>query len=350
MSVFEKVKGNFGFGCMRLPLLDSGEVDTKQFCKMIDEFMEAGLNYFDTARGYLSGKSEKALKECLVDRYPRESYVYVNKLSSPFFKNEEEILPLFESQLEVCGLDYFDIYLMHAQNRNSYIKYKNANAYKIAEKLKKEGRVKHIGLSFHDTADVLDMILTENPNIELVQLQFNYFDYNDEKVQGKECYEVCQKHGKPVVVMEPVRGGSLVTLADDAQSIFDELKGGSNASYANVKMVLSGMSNIEQLRDNVSYMKDFKPLDEKEFDAVWKVADIIKSRDTVPCTACKYCVDGCPQGIKIPSLISCLNTYKQFNMIDKFFYNFYTKDGGKASSCIECGECEDICQQQINIR
>ena len=358
MTNFDNVKGNFGFGCMRFPM-NNGEVDTAEVCKMVDTFLEAGFNYFDTAHGYLGGKSELALRECLTSRHPRESYVLTNKLSNPHFEKEEDIRPLFEEQLKACGVDYFDFYLMHAQNRTNFEKYKSCRAYETAFELKKEGKVKHVGLSFHDTADVLDQILTEYPEIEAVQIQFNYLDYDDASVQSRLCLETCQKHGKAVLIMEPVKGGSLVNLPDDAAAILDELHGGSHASYAirfaasfeNVVMVLSGMGNMDMMNDNLSYMTDFKPLDEKELAAVFKVADVIKSKNLIPCTGCSYCTDGCPAQIAIPKLFACMNESNKWkNWNSGYYYGIFTKDRGKASDCIGCGACEDICPQKLPIR
>lgn len=203
-TYFNEVKKNFGFGCMRLPM-NSEEVDYELTSKMVDYFIQQGFNYFDTAHGYLGGKSEIALKECLTSRYPRNQYILTNKLSTHHFNKQEEIFPLFESQLEACGVDYFDFYLMYAQSDEIYAKYKKLHAYDEASKLKEEGKIKHFEISFHDNADVLDMILTENPDIEVVQIQFNYVDYEYPAIQRKACYEVCRKHNKPVIVMEPDR-------------------------------------------------------------------------------------------------------------------------------------------------
>ena len=358
MMNFDNVKGNFGFGCMRFPM-KNGEVDTAEVCKMVDTFLEAGFNYFDTAHGYLGGKSELALRECLTSRHPRESYILTNKLSNPHFEKEEDIRPLFDQQLKACGVDYFDFYLMHAQNRTNFEKYKACRAYETAFELKKEGKVKHVGLSFHDTADILDQILTEYPEIEAVQIQFNYLDYDDASVQSRLCLETCQKHGKAVLIMEPVKGGSLVNLPDDAAAILDELNGGSHASYAirfaasfeNVVMVLSGMGNMDMMNDNLSYMTDFKPLDEKELAAVFKVAEVIKSKNLIPCTGCSYCTDGCPAQIAIPKLFACMNESNKWkNWNSGYYYGIFTKDRGKASDCIGCGACEDICPQKLPIR
>ena len=228
---FEKIKKNFGFGCMRLKLVD-GNVDYTEFNRMIDLFMESGFNYFDTAHGYINGKSETAIRDCLVARYKREDFVLANKLSPWFFEKEEDILPLFESQLSACGVDYFDFYLFHCLTRETYPKNKRCNTFEIINRLKEEGKIKHIAMSFHDTADVLDTILTEQPSIEAVQLQFNYLDFDDPGVQSKACYDVAVKHGKRVLVMEPVKGGALVDLPDRAKEVLDGFSGGSYASYA----------------------------------------------------------------------------------------------------------------------
>jgi hypothetical protein len=357
---FPEIKKNFGFGCMRLPMKDA-EVDYEEMNRMVDAFLEAGFNYFDTAHGYLDGKSETALRECLTKRYPREQYILTNKLTNSFFKKEEDIRPFLESQLEACGVSYFDFYLMHAQSEERFAYFKKCRAYETALELKEEGKIKHFGISFHDSADVLEKIITEYPQIEVVQIQFNYVDYEDEAVESRKCYEVCKKYGKPVIVMEPVKGGSLVNLPQEAKDIFDKVGNGlSYASYAirfaagfeqNI-MVLSGMSNLEQMQDNLSYMKDFKPLNEKERAAVAQVCSIFGNLGAIPCTACRYCTAGCPKHISIPDLFSCMNAkqiFKDWNQ-DWYYNEVYTKNAGKASDCIKCGKCESACPQHLPIR
>lgn len=358
-TYFKEIKKNFGFGCMRLPIVDE-KVDNSEVIRMVDTFLENGFNYFDTAHGYLGGKSEVAIRECLTSRYPRESYVLTDKLSTHHFTKNEEIRPLFESQLEACGVDYFDFYLMHAQDQNIYAKFKQCHAYETALEFLAEGKIKHFGISFHDKADILEQILIEYPQVEVVQLQFNYVDYEDPSVEAKKCYDVCRKFNKPVIVMEPVKGGSLVNLPENALKIFDNLNGGSNASYAirfaasfeGVMMVLSGMGNMDMMNDNISYMKDFKPLTEEERAAVDQVCEIFRSQGLIPCTACRYCMERCPKGIAIPDLFACLNAKKQFNSWNQDYYynNIHTKNGAKANSCIECGMCEAICPQHLEIR
>ena len=257
-------------------------------------------------------------------------------------------------------MDYFDFYLMHAQNKSVFEKFKKCRAYETAFELKAEGKVKHVGLSFHDSADVLDKILTEYPQVEVVQIQLNYVDFDDPSVQSEKCYQVCRKHDKPVIVMEPVKGGSLVNLTDDAKKVFSDRGGGSPASYAirvaagfeGIFMVLSGMSNTEQMKDNLSYMKDFKPLDEKEMAAVDKVCEIIRSKHLIPCTSCGYCTDGCPKHISIPDLFSCMNAKRAYHdcNADYYYGEVYTKHNSKASDCIGCGKCEKICPQHLPVR
>lgn len=351
----------FGFGCMRLPLLENGKVDTELFSKMVDKFMERGFTYFDTAHGYVSGQSEAALKACLVSRYPRESYTITDKLSTHHFNKQEDIRPLFQSQLEAVGVDYFDFYFMHAQDKNIFEKFKRCHAYETALELKAEGKIKHFGISFHDRAEMLEQILTEYPQVELVQIQFNYVDYEDPSVESRKCYEVCVKHGKPVVVMEPVKGGSLVNLPEAAQKVFDSLGSDmSNASYAirfaagfeNIKVVLSGMGNMEMVEDNTGYMQDFKPLSPAEQEAVRKVTEIFRSQNLIPCTACRYCMEECPKGIHIPDLFSLLNAKKAFGNwnTDYYYNNIHTGEGTKAKDCLKCGKCEKICPQHLEIR
>lgn len=354
-----KIKKRLGFGCMRFPMIGE-EVNVDETRKMIDTFMEAGFNYFDTAHGYIGKRSETVLRECLTSRYDRDSYVLTDKLSGFFFKSEEEIRPLFETQLEATGVDYFDFYLMHAQNSENFLHFKKCRAYEIAFELKKEGKIRHVGISFHDSASVLDRILTEYPEIEVVQIQLNYLDYNSPVIQSRLCYEVCEKHNKPVIIMEPVKGGNLVKLPEEAKAVFDSLGDASYASYAirfaagfpKVINVLSGMSDMAQIEDNIAYMKDFKPLNQTELSAIDKVLEIYSKMQLIPCTACQYCVDGCPAQISIPGIFAIMNSkqiYKDWNA--DFYYNtVVTKNGARASACIKCGKCEKICPQGIEIR
>lgn len=356
-SSFDKIKKNFGFGCMRLPM-KNGEVDCVEFNKMIDTFIGAGFNYFDTAHGYIDGKSELAIRECLSSRYPRDAFILTNKLSSPFFEKEADVIPLFEEQLKCCGVDYFDFYLFHALNASNYQKHKACNTFKIVEKLKEEGRVKHIAMSFHDSAKVLDTILSENPCIEFVQLQINYLDYDDPTVQSKACYDVAVKYGKKVIVMEPVKGGSLVNLPKEAADVLASVGNGSQASFAlryaasfpEVFMVLSGMGNMDMMNDNISTMKDFVPLSEAELEATDRVREIVRRTNQIQCTKCEYCLAGCPIGIKIPYVFASYNQYLSAKMTCDEAKQELPADGASAADCIKCGACEEICPQSLPIR
>lgn len=354
-----------GFGCMRLPMSEGtvggeGVVDTRQVCAMVDAFLEQGFCYFDTAHGYIAQKSEPTVRQCLVERHPRDRYLLTDKLSGTFFQTEEEIRPFFESQLEITGAGYFDFYLMHALNANQYQKFTECNAFQVAQQLKNEGKIRHVGISFHDTPEVLEQILSEHPEIEVVQIQFNYADLEDPKVQSLAVYEVCRRHGKPVIVMEPVKGGNLVKLPDDARAVLDALHGGSPASYAirfaagfpGMLMVLSGMSTPEQVQDNISFMKDFKPLDETELAAIAKVQEIFRSKNLIPCTGCRYCTDGCPKQIAIPELFATMNAKQiHHDWHTDYYYNaVYALPGHKASDCVKCGKCESVCPQHLPIR
>ena len=355
---FPEIHGNFGFGMMRLPMLEK-EVDIPQTKEMVDAFLDAGFNYFDTAHGYISGKSELAIRETLTSRYPRDRYILTDKLTDSYFQTEADIEPFFRSQLEACGVDYFDFYLMHAQGSGNFPKFKSCRAYETAFALKEQGLIRHVGISFHDKAAVLEEILTEYPQIEVVQIQFNYADYEDLSVESRKVYEVCEKFGKPVIVMEPVKGGNLVNLPDAAQAVFDALHGGSTASYAirfaagfpQMCMVLSGMSDMAQLTDNVGFMRDFRPLNDDERAAVDQVCRIFRSMDLIPCTACHYCTDGCPMNIRIPRLFTCMNNKKRFRDWNAdFYYEVMTRNAGKASDCVQCGQCEAACPQHLPIR
>ena len=340
--------------------MKGGEVDYAEFNKMIDAFIENGFNYFDTAHGYLGGKSETALFDCLVKRYPRDKYILTNKLTNFYFKTEADVRPFFESQLLLCGVDYFDFYLMHAQSKEIFEYFKRCRAYEQALECKKEGKIRHFGISFHDRAEVLEQILKEYPQIEVVQIQLNYVDYEDTAVQSRKCLEVCNKYNKPVIIMEPVKGGNLVNLPEAAKKYFEELGTARVASYAirfaagqkGVFMVLSGMSNTAQMNDNISYMKDFKPLSEREMQAVDSVFAVFKGMNLIACTACRYCTAGCPKKISIPDLFACMNTkniYHDWNA-DYYYGEVHTKNGGKASECIACGKCEKACPQHLPIR
>jgi hypothetical protein len=356
----ERNMKKLGFGCMRLPMVGGpeGQVDQTQFNQMVDQYMAAGFRYFDTAHVYLGGKSETALREGLVKRYPRERFLLTDKLSGSCFQSESDILPLFETQLEALGTDYLDYYLMHALSAEVYEKFTACNAFSVAQDLKAQGRIRHLGISFHDTPEVLEKILREHPEIEVVQIQLNYLDYDDPSVQSGGVYRVCRKFGKPILVMEPVKGGGLASLPEEALTLLRQCGDGSPASFAiryaasfpGVFMVLSGMSDPEQMSDNLGYMSDFQPLSPKEQDTLIKVREIIKKQDLIPCTACRYCTAGCPKHIAIPDLFACMNNQKKYqDWSSTFYYGVHTKDRGRAGDCIRCRKCERICPQHLPI-
>lgn len=348
-----------GFGLMRLPMKGE-DVDIEQVKKMADTFMSKGFTYFDTAYVYIQGKSEVALKEAVVDRYPRDSFQCASKLPLWDMKAPEEMEKIFQESLTRAGLEYYDFYLLHAMNKDVEKKAEEMGAWEFMKKIKAEGRAKHIGFSFHDSAAVLDDILTKHPEAEFVQLQINYADWDSDSVQSRLCYETARKHNKPVIIMEPVKGGALANMTLEVQKLFKDARPEMSipswavryaASLEGVVTVLSGMSNEEQLNDNVSYMENFQPLSDSERGVVEKAVDILKNIPTIPCTGCKYCVDGCPQKINIPGVFSTLNNLTLYNNLEgaKGSYKHVTGEGGKASDCLQCGACERHCPQHIEI-
>ena len=355
---FPEVKGNFGFGMMRLPM--TGEkVDIPQTCEMVDAYLQAGFNYFDTAHGYIGGLSELAIGECIAKRHDRSEFVLADKLSKNYFNSLQEADQVFEEQLQHCGVEYFDFYLMHSQSSKTYDHFNSLGVYEHMMQKKKEGKIRHFGISFHDKPEYLEMILKAHPQIEFVQIQFNYRDYEDSMVCSKANYEMCQKYGKPCFIMEPVKGGFLANPGEEGIAVFGE--GASAASYAlrfaagfeNNAVVLSGMSTTQQMQDNLSTMKDFTPLNEEEKEKVEKVRQILVNSTMIPCTGCRYCTETCPMDIPIPDIFSIMNAKGQFAASwDYYLEKMYTdacKDKGKASDCIGCRSCEDICPQHIEI-
>ena len=340
-----------GFGCMRLPM-NGDKVDLESFARMVDTYIAAGGRYFDTAHNYIGEQSEPAIRACLTSRYPRDSYILTTKLTRLYLQKPEDVRDLFARQLEACGVDYFDFYLCHAIRRDNYYDiFLKCNAFEQLLELKAEGKIRHIGMSFHDDPEFLEQVLQEQPAIEIVQLQFNYADYDNPDVQSWRCYEVCEKYGKPVLVMEPVKGGRLTELPQEARDVFDRLGGGSYASYAiryaasqpNVAMVLSGMSNQSQMEDNLSHMKDFRPFNQDEYEAVAQVREILRKHEQIPCTACRYCMDVCPQQIAIPELFAAWNARKRLEPWEPV-------ETPHPTTCLDCGACETACPQHLEIR
>ena len=355
--LLDKIKGKLGFGCMRLPLID-GEVDKARFCEMVDSFLDAGFNYFDTAYGYIDGKSETAIRECITKRHKREDFVLADKLSYWLFEKEEDVIPLFEKQLEKCGVEYFDFYLFHCMNEEGYAKHKECNTFEIIKKLKEQGKIKHIGMSFHDTAEVLDTILTENPFVEFVQLQFNYLDYDDPSVQSKACYDVAVKHGKKIWVMEPVKGGALVNLHPKAKKAIERYGDSSEAacairfvlSFPEIAVVLSGMGDMNMINDNVNTVKNAVPFNAEEIDSFTKIRSIIREVKQIPCTKCNYCADVCPSKVKISEVFAIDNKYLAAKISRSEAYKTLRPYYENLCGCIECGKCESTCPQNIEIR
>ena len=356
MKELEK-QGRLGFGFMRIPQTD-GKVDVEKTIPIVDRYMSLGGRYFDTAHGYIDGESEIGLRECVVKRYPRERYTIANKLSDPYFETEADLAPFFESQLAAVGVEYFDYYLIHSITAKNYKKYTACNAFGFLKSLKAQGKVRHIGFSFHDSAALLEEILTAHPEMEFVQIQFNYEDFEDPGIQSRLVYEVCAAHNKPVIVMEPLKGGSLVNLPEDAAQVLDALNGGTQASYGlrfaasfpQVKMILSGMGSIEEVEDNAAALSR-GALTGEEQAAVSQVQEILRAQQTVRCTACRYCVKGCPMNIPIPEVFSAYNAQTRYGgWNSKMYYANSVRGKGRASACIECGACEDICPQHLPIR
>jgi len=354
----ENIK-KLGFGFMRLPM-NGQEIDIEQTKRMVDTYMSKGFTYFDTAYVYIGGKSEVAIKEAVTDRYPRDSFQVASKLPLWMCEKSEDMQKYFDESCQRAGIDFYDFYLMHAMDAGRIEAAEKLKAWDFMKELKAQGKVKHIGFSFHDSAEVLETALKKYPETEFVQLQINYADWEDEKVQARECYELAMKYDVPVIVMEPVKGGSLAALAPSTQQVFKDANPDASvaswamryaASFDKITTVLSGMSNEEQLNDNVSFMEDFVPLNDEERKVVAEVVEILDNTPTIPCTTCKYCVDGCPQSINIPGILGAMNTYTLYDNLNsaKGGYNWSTNEGGKASACIDCGACEEQCPQHIDI-
>ena len=353
-----------GFGLMRLPLVnpdDQTSINIEQFKEMADRFIERGFTYFDTAYPYHGGKSEEALREVVVKRYPREAFTVTTKMPVWAIKQESDLERVFNEQLEKCGVDYFDYYWLHALNRERVGVIDEMDGWGFLVRKKAEGKIRHIGFSFHDGSPLLAEILDKHPEMDYVQLQINYLDWESPAIESRVCYDLCVKHGKPVIVMEPVKGGSLARVPAAVEQLFREYNPDASpvswairycASLPNVMMVLSGMSNMEQMEDNLGYMEDFKPLNDEEQAIIARATQVISDAIAVPCTACHYCTEGCPQEIAIPEYFNLYNNLQQFPDQKgncKLYYDLLAKNHGKASECVECGQCEAQCPQHIDI-
>lgn len=354
-----------GFGLMRLPLTDKEDntsIDMDMMKRMVDTFIQRGYTYFDTAYMYHDFESERAVREALVERYDRDCFELATKLPMMSISTKEDQKRIFSEQLIKCGVDYFDNYMLHNINRLYYETAEKLDSFRFIQQKKSEGKIKRIGFSYHDKADFFDKVLTEHPEVDFVQLQLNYLDWNSESIQSRECYEVARKHNVSIIVMEPLKGGTLVNVNEGVKKIFREYDAKAPlsswairfaASLEGIETVLSGMSNYDQLEENTAYMKNFKPFSSEEYALVEKAAEMISKDVVIPCTGCRYCMEKCPQKIPIAEYLALYNSEKQeikkAFQVQQVYYDNYLKDHSKASDCKECGLCEDVCPQHIEI-
>lgn len=350
--------GKLGFGMMRLPKKGLG-FDHKQVCEMVDRFMEAGFTYFDTAFVYTG--SEEATRKALVERYPRERFTIATKLNAGIAGiNEKKAKQQFYTSLERTGAGYIDYYLLHAFMDNNYDKYERFKLWDFVREQKEKGLIKHYGFSFHSGPELLERALTEHPDAEFVQLQINYADWENAGVASRANYEIARKHGKPIIVMEPVKGGNLANPPKKVQELFKSYAPDASfaswairfvASLPGILTVLSGMSTIGQMEDNLSFMKDFKPLNAEEQKIIQEAQRIMGASKTVPCTSCHYCTEVCPQQIQIPDIFTAMNLQLGNGLKEEAVsaYANVTQPGAMASDCIACGQCEQVCPQHIDI-
>ena len=349
-----------GFGMMRLPTTnpqDHSAVDFEKVKELVDAYMARGFHYFDTAFKYCGGSSETAVRKAVVERYPRESYILTTKLSNEFMHSKEEQEQTFAQQLDKLGVDYVDYYLLHNQGAVNYKVSQELDSFSFLQKLKKQGLAKHIGMSYHDNAELLDQILTDHPELDVVQLQINYLDWDNESIQSRKCYEVCRRHNKPVLVMEPIKGGTLAKVPAEAERLMGALHPDWTpaawalrfaASHPGVMAVLSGMNEMSQLLDNMEALDDPAPLTEEELQVMQRCAAIIQASAMIPCTGCRYCTVTCPKNIPIPDYLSLLQEGHSTTQV-VYYFNL-AQSHGRAGDCIQCGLCESHCPQHIQIR
>ena len=352
-----------GFGFMRLPTLPGGtdkDIDLEKTKKMVDLFMARGYTYFDTAYMYHGGMSEDAIRQTVVERYPRERFTVTDKMPIWNIKTSEDYEEIFQTQLKRTGLEYFDYYFLHGISEEKLDMIDSTGGWDYMKRLKERGLVRHIGFSFHSPAACLDRILAEHPETELVQLQINYADWDSDTVQAGACYETARKHAVPVTIMEPIRGGALAVMHPDAAQVIRDYAPESTAAYWALRFcasldglitILSGMSSLEQVDENTRVMASMQPLEEADRRMLSRVMEKLNALPTIPCTGCKYCITNCPKNIPTPEIIHQLNEYTKYQNLDgvRRSYAMETKDGGRASDCVECRSCEEHCPQHLHI-
>ena len=361
MSIDLSTMPKLGFGLMRLPEQD-GKIDLDQVCRMADAYLDAGLTYFDTAYVYHGGNSEKIVREALVKRHPRDRFTVATKLPAWCMKEEADRDRIFNEQLERCGLDYFDFYLLHSvEDGGNGETYDRLNCWEWARQKKAEGKIRHFGFSFHGSPEYLEKLLDAHPEVEFVQIQLNYADWENPVVQSGRLYEILHRRSIPIIVMEPVKGGTLAKLTPELEAKLKAVRPDASAaswalrfvaSLPGVMTVLSGMSTPEQVADNLKTFARFEPLTDTEKAVVEDVRRIIMSAEQIGCTACRYCTDGCPMNIAIPDVFRAVNTMKLYGdeFRPKAFYSGLVNQGhGRAADCVACGQCEGVCPQHLPI-
>ncbi|MCM1100694.1 MAG: aldo/keto reductase [Clostridium sp.] len=357
LDTFKGEIPKLGFGLMRLPRKGLF-MDVEQVKQMVDLYMEAGFRYFDTA--FLYPGSEASTKKALVDRYPRESYLLATKLNALVAANEKAARKQFATSLERTGAGYFDYYLLHALMQGNYTRYDKFHLWDFVKEQKEKGLIRNVGFSFHADPQLLDELLTLHPEVDFVQLQINYADWENPSVASRANYEVARRHGKSIIIMEPVKGGMLADPPAEARKLFREYHPDMSfaswairfaASLDGVLTVLSGMSNVEQMRDNLSYMKDFKPLNGEEQKIIQQVQRILGKSSTIPCTACHYCTEGCPKKIPIPEIFAAMNKQLGNGQTEEAVadYRKAVGEGSGALACVNCGQCEKACPQHLTV-